>query len=242
MVSKPEPIEGAINNGDTLPILFIYLLNIFAKSVVSQFADEAGVSQKSADPIGVVAAQIFSKPELLWRGCSLIDILMAKMRVVCPVLFGLRGNEKTNEGRARLGWRKNGEHWMQDQEHNVRMTGFGAGYAALSLRDFSKAKLTNPYPPVNYWQTMACIVSTPPEQASSTQYMVLKALIDGYEQRFMNFYGHAALAALKVALVDFPGRAVENSVAVSSLKVLADKLTRDMGLQLGTYVPTSGFR
>ena len=234
IVSKPEPTEGAANNGDTLPILFIYLLNVFSKAIISQFIDEAGVAPKAADPIGVVAVSIFSNPAICWRGKSLIDILMAKMRVVCPVLFGIRGSEKTEEGRARLGWRKSEDGaWVIDQVHNTRMTGLGAGYAAVSLRDFSKSsKLQNPYPPVNYWMTVASILSTPPEQASSTQYMVLKALLENYEQRFMSFYGHAARAVLQVALVDFPARALENSVALSSLKVLADKLRKDVGLQL----------
>ncbi|KAL3427931.1 GLE1-like protein [Phlyctema vagabunda] len=232
MLSKPDPKEGAVNNGETLPILFIYLLNIFAKAIVAQFIDEAGVSPKAADPIGVVAVSIFSKPDLLWRGESLIDILMAKMRISCPVLFGVRGNEGTEEGRARLGWKKDGDHWVIEQEHNTRMAGLGAGYAAISLRDYSRTRLKNPYPPRYYWQTMASIVSTPANQTSSTQYMVLKALIDGYEQRFMMFYGHAARAALQVALVDFPSRAKESNVALSSLKVLADKLARDMGLRL----------
>ncbi len=229
MLSTPAPVEGAHNNGSTLPVLFIYLLNIFSKAVLSQFIDEAGVSPKTADPIGVIAAQA----DLCWRGVSLIDILICKIRVVCPVLFGVRGNEKTEEGRTRLGWwRGEGGEWVSDQIHNTRMTGLGAGYAAISLRDFSKSSNTNPYPPTKYWQSMSSIVNTPPEEASSTQYIVLKAMIENYEQRFMSFYGSAARAALQVALVDFPGRARENTVAVSSLKVLGDKLRRDVGLRL----------
>jgi nucleoporin GLE1 len=236
MISTPAPVEGSHNNGSTLPVLFIYLLNLFSKAVISQFIDEAGASPKTADPIGVIAVSIFAQAELCWRGASLIDILICKMRVVCPVLFGIRGNEKTEEGRARLGWwRGEGGEWVSDQIHNTRMTGLGAGYAAISLRDFSKSSNTNPYPPTKYWQSMASIVNTPPEEASSTQFIVLKAMIENYEQRFMGFYGIAARAALQVALVDFPGRAQENTVAVSSLKVLGDKLQRDVGLRLKPF-------
>jgi nucleoporin GLE1 len=233
MLSKPAPVEGSHNNGNTLPVLFIYLLNNFSKAMVSQFIDEAGVAPKTADPIGVIAVSVFSQAELCWRGVSLIDILICKIRVVCPVLFGIRGSEKTEEGRARLGWRRGeGDEWVSDQVHSTRMTGLGAGYAAISLRDFSKSSNKNPYPPTMYWQSMASIVNTPPEETSSTQYIVLKAMIENYEKRFLGFYGSAARAALQVALVDFPGRAPENTVAVSSLKVLGDKLRRDVGLRL----------
>jgi nucleoporin GLE1 len=232
-IVKPGPSEQNVpNNGDQLPMLFIYLLNQFSKAVVAQFVDEAGVSPRAAEPIGIVVASIFSNPELCWRGHSMIDILMAKMRVVCPVLWGIRGSEKTEQGRARLGWKKHDGEWVPEQLHNTRMTGLGAGYAAISLRDFSKSRFQNPWPPWHYWQSMASITSTPPSEASPTQYMVLKAMVENYEQRFFNFYGNAALAALRVALVDFPNRALEQGPACSALAVLADKLKRDKGLDL----------
>lgn len=235
MRSKPEPNPEARNNDDQLPSLFLFLLNHFSKAVVEQFVQEAGADPKAAGPLGMLVATVFSNPHFLWRGKSLIDILMAKMWKVCPVLFGARGSEKTEQGRERLGWKRDGEgDWVPEQTHNERMTGLGAGYAAISLRDFRKAtSLRIPWPPYHYWQTMASIVSTPPEEASATQYNVLKAIIENSEGRFMELYGSAARAALRVALVDFPERALDQkSAAVNSLKVLADKLERDQGLML----------
>jgi len=155
------------------------------------------------------------------------------MRIACPVLFGFRGNDKTERGRASVGWKKekNGR-WEGEQWHYPRMTGLGAGWAAICLRDFSKSQHKNPWPTTHYWQTIASIVSTPPADMSATQFLVLKALIDNYEKRFIGFYGSAALAVLRVALVDFPSRAPDDIAAALSLKVLADKLNRDTGLQL----------
>jgi len=113
------------------------------------------------------------------------------------------------------------------------MTGLGSGYASICLRDFSGARsLVNPWPPTHYWQSIARITATPAEQMSPTQFMVLRAMIENYEDKFLKFYGSAAVAALRVALVDFPGRATVKSVAVGGLQVLADKLERDMGLKL----------
>lgn len=232
LLKKPDPVQGAVNNGEQLPSLFIYLLNIFAKAIISQFIDEAGVSPKAADPIGVAAVSVFARLDNCWRGESMIDILMAKFRAACPVLWGARGSEKTEEGRARLGWKRGEAGWVTDQMHATRMIGLGAGYASISLRDFSKTRLKNPYPPPKYWMTVASIVATPPNEASSTQYTVLKALIENFEQRFMLLYGSAGRAAIQIAVVDFPSRALESNVAVTSLKVLGDKLTRDNGLRL----------
>lgn len=236
VATKPNPVEGAMNNGDQLPSLFIYVLNFFSKSIVAQFTTEAAVRPETAGPVGIIAVQIFTTPEFMWRGTSLIDILMAKMRVSIPTVFGVRGSEKTEEGRARIGWQRLEDGgWIDEQLHNNRQTGLAAGYAALSLRDFSKTKAQtkNPWPSTYYWRAIASIVSTPPEEVSSTQFTVLRWLIEGWEQRFIDLYGIQAIAALRVALVDFPSRAPPAlKVAAHSLGVLVDKLDRDKGLRL----------
>lgn len=223
----PPPTEGS---PDKLPVLFIYLLNILSKVVMKQFIEEAGVNSKAAEPIGVIAVSIFAKEEFQWRGKSLIDILMAKFRIVCPVVFGIRGDDKTEEGRARQGWRKEEGQWVPEQTHNTRMTGLGAGYSAIALRDFTRTKMQNPWPPCLWWKSLASMVSTP--EPSGTQYLVVKAMVDGYEQRFLSFYGSAGKAALQAALVEFPRRDLRKTVAATSLATLADKLKKDVGLRL----------
>ncbi|KAF7545576.1 hypothetical protein G7Z17_g9071 [Cylindrodendrum hubeiense] len=232
VVDKRQPAEGATNNGATLPSLFIYLMNICAKGIINQFINEAGANTKAADPVGVFTAQIFSQKDFQWRGQSLIDILMAKYRVACPVLFGHRGNDRTERGRIALGWKKDGPSWVTEQTHNDRMTGLGAGFASLSLRDFSKTSKTNPYPPVNYWKALAGIVNSPANETSNTQYVVLRAMIEGHEQRFLSFYGNAAFAALQLALIEFPKKASQTANAAGSLRALADILKTESGLVL----------
>ncbi len=234
MLVKAKPNqEGAINNGDTMPALFIYLMIMLSKLCIGQFIGEGARNPKSVDPIGVIAVSIFARDEFRWRNMSFIDIMIAKFRVNCPVLFGTRGNEHTEEGRARLGWRKDGNGgWISEQDHNDRMVGLGAGFASISLRDFSRSTLMNPWPASNYWQAMARIVCTPSDETSTTQYVVLKAMIDNYERKIINFFGSMGKVALRTALIDFPSNALVHNAAVDSLGVLADKLERDDGLHL----------
>ncbi|KAI1470007.1 GLE1-domain-containing protein [Daldinia caldariorum] len=232
ITDKREPVGGALHNEPHLPSLFLYLLNHFSKAVINQFINECGAQPKTADPIGVIVAMIFSKDVYLWRGKTLIDILMAKLRVVCPVLFGYRGSEKTENGRLRLGWKKTGAGWAPEQQHSDRMKGLGAGYAAIALRNFSNSKNTNPWPPSKYWASMAQIVNTPPAEISNTQCIVLRAMIESSEEKFIQFYGNAAIAALRKALVEFPEKAVDKTPGVSGLQVLAQILKRDIGLEL----------
>ncbi|KAL1843943.1 hypothetical protein VTK73DRAFT_2692 [Phialemonium thermophilum] len=220
------------NDAAQLPSVFIYLLNIFSKAVINQFINEGGAKPETADPIGVVVAGIYSEPDFAWRGASLIDIFIAKYRVACPVLFGHRGSEKTEQGRRSLGWKRDGGGWMGEQQHMDRMTGLGAGFAAVALRNFGKSKKQNPYPPSHYWTALARIVNTPAAEISNTQCVVLKAMIQNYEKKFLEAYGDAAVAALRLALVEFPARTPEKSAAINSLQVLAQLLRRDKGLVL----------
>ncbi|KEY73385.1 hypothetical protein S7711_01498 [Stachybotrys chartarum IBT 7711] len=232
VVGQRQPEEGAVYNDATLPSLFIYLINICAKGIINQYINECGANPKAADPIGVVTAQIFSNKDFQWRGQTLIDILLAKFHKACPVLFGIRGNAKTERGRLALGWRKDGPSWESEKSHNDRMTGLGAGFAAMSLRDFSKTTKRNPYPPTNYWKALANIVNTPENEITNTQMVVLRSMIEGYEQRFITFYGNAAVAALRVALVEFPEKAVGKTTTAVAVQSLAKVLQSEAGLVL----------
>ena len=232
LFEKRDPVPNGPEEPAQLPSLFLYLINIFAKKIVKQFAEECGANQKQADPLGVLSVQIFSRPVALWRGKSIIDILMTKFYVVCPVVIGARGVEKTNEGRAAVGWQCHGSNFIPDTSHYNRMTGLGAGFAALTLRDFSASSATSPWPPWNYWKAFSLIVNTPPEEICSTQLVVLKSMIENHEQRFLLFYGNIAAVALRTALVDLPSRCVEQNSAVGALKVLGELLSRNTGLPL----------
>ena len=217
------------------PALMVYLLNEFSKYIIAQFIDEAGVSPKRADAIGVVASHIFALDFFRWQGISLIDILLAKMHVVAPALFGIYGPENTVQGKERLGWwREDGRHegpFVPEQQHFVRMTGLGAGFAALSLRNYEKAKAENPFPESHYWEAVAKITHVPPAEITQTHFVLLKALIENYETKFIGFYGGAAVAALREALIELPARC-PRSVASKSLAGLKDVLAREKKLFL----------
>ncbi|KAJ2901694.1 hypothetical protein MKZ38_001564 [Zalerion maritima] len=227
LFEKREPVG---QDQPQLPSTFLYLLHIFAKKVVKQFAEECGANTKAADPIGVLAVQIFSRHQFLWRGKSMIDILMAKFYVVCPVVLGIRGNENTPQGRSIVGWRYQGNGFMPEAQHYMRMTGFGAGFAALTLRDFSKSPMKPPLAPSCYWVAFSAIVNTPPNEICSTQLCVLKSMIEGHEHRLLTFWGNMGIAAIRAALIELPRRCPTKDSTVGALQVLGELLFKNTGL------------
>jgi len=194
--------EGGGNTQYPAPLLF--LLNHFAKAIVSQLAQEVARDTHAADPIGILAVTIFSAPEFRFNGHSLIDILWAKYHKVCPVLFGIHGTENSAAGRARLGWRIDGGAEVSPQEHYDHMTGFAAGFGAITLRDFTKSKNESPAPVHLFWTALARIISTPNNEQTPTQYIVLNNMLKHSVPRFIGFYGVAAIAALRTACIGFP--------------------------------------
>ncbi|KAI9779329.1 MAG: hypothetical protein M1839_007437 [Geoglossum umbratile] len=225
--NERESDTSVMSQSPDRPALFIYLLNIFAKAVIAQFIDEAGVNPKAAEPVGVIAVTIFANDNFKWRGTPLIDILIAKFRRVCPVLFGIYGKDTTRAGRSRLGWHANDNEWVPEQTHAERMTGLGAGFASVTLRNFSKSKMTNPYTNVKYWQSLQWVCGVPPLEATDTHFIVLKAMIENYASKFIELYGDAAKLALRKALITFPTESGRKSAAVQAAATLADALRRD---------------
>lgn len=204
LVSVP-PGKLQEGGGNTqYPAALLFLLNHFAKGILAQLAQEVGRDTHAADPIGILAVTMFSAPDFLFNGHSLIDVLWAKYHKVCPVLFGIHGTENNAAGRARLGWRVEDGTEVSKQAHYDEMTGFAAGFSAITLRDFTKSKNKSPAPVHLFWTSLARIINTPNNEQSPTQYIVLNYMLKHSVPRFIGFYGVAAIAALRTACIGFP--------------------------------------
>jgi nucleoporin GLE1 len=235
LVQNEQP-PGANPQG---PAVLLFLLNHLSKNVINQFMTESAVDSKSADSIGVLAVTIFARPQYLFNGQSLMDIFWAKYHKHCPVLFGISGSEKTGNGRLRLGWQRDGPNgFVTEQEHYQRMAGLGAGFAAITLRDFSKSKNKNPAPNRIYWQSLARIVDTPTQEVQPTHFVLIKAMINNYVPRIISTFGGAGIAALRQALIFFPnekgpqGESGNKITAVTAVQSMPVVLQRELHLTL----------
>ena len=115
------------------------------------------------------------------------------------------------------------------------MTGLAAGFGALALRNYEKSKLPNPFPDYHYWMALARICNTPTNEITQTHFVVLKGMIENYEDKFIKAYGGAAVAALRVALVELPNRLPENmrgGVAVKGVQALVEVMKKTLRLVL----------
>jgi len=112
------------------------------------------------------------------------------------------------------------------------MTGLGAGFAGISLRNYEKAKHKNPYPAPKYWLAFSNIVNVPVGARTETHAMVLKAMIEGYEERFLLFYGDAAMCALRLAVREFPQGAQSPGIGMKALALLGDVVLKERKIRI----------
>lgn len=166
-----------------------------------------------------------------YSGISMIDVLLAKYHAICPVLWGFYGNEATDVGKEAIGWwreRDDSRRFIPPQTHEERMIGLGAGFAAISLRNFSKTTRKNPMPNTHFWRACANILNVPPGEVQDTHLLVLSALLRHSALRIVGFWGDVGLALLRAAVVEFPaGLGERKSAARASVEILRDVFVRE---------------
>lgn len=187
------------------PAFLLYMWIMFEKFLLKQFEKEAANEDgRIIQELGLIAASLFADQRYMWKGISLIDVLLAKMHHICPILFGVRGNMNNTEGMKRLGWMPIDKQPPTGEIYMQRIRGLSAGYAAMSLRAF---KTVPALPMSDYWRVVVSVCNTPPNDLYPGHFAILNGLLRDFYKKFMSFYGIQAKAVLRRAIVDVPARA-----------------------------------
>ncbi|KAJ5987406.1 hypothetical protein N7451_011771 [Penicillium sp. IBT 35674x] len=228
------PPDEIANSENKVPALLIYGLNIFAKCLVSALVTEASIQPAHAEPVGILAAQIFSTETFMYKGVHMSDILWAKYRVVCPALWGFTGREDTESGRRAIGWwrTESGGPFVTEQTHLDRMTALGAGFAALTLRNFGKTTRRNPFPNTIFWHSLQKILSLPPSEILDTQITLLQSMLRNSGDRILGFFGQIGLVLVHKAVVTLPPTLNRTTMPVNQLKLVKELYYREHNILL----------
>lgn len=213
---------------------FVYIVSHTAKAIIRQMTKDAATDPAFADIIGVFTAQVFSGTTQLSGGHPMSDVLLAKFNKVHPVLFGKLGSEQGKAGLRELGWDTD---QYGKEEAFPRFLGMSRCFAAITLRDFSRAKTqVNPFPNRLYWETVARLLNTPTKDQLAIQYLCLQGLLEPeFTEKFIRHYGNMALAVLRVAVKDFPARRPENNTInqqANTLMSYHDRYELELNLHL----------
>ncbi|KAJ5902193.1 hypothetical protein N7495_002721 [Penicillium taxi] len=228
------PPEEIANTENRVPALLIFGLNILAKCIINALLNEASINPLHAEPVGVLAAQIFSTDTFIYKGIPMSDILWAKYRVVCPALWGFTGSDKTAAGRRALGWWRETPDgpFVKEQTHVDRMTALGAGFSALTLRDFGKTTRQNPFPNHIFWVSLQKLLSIPTSELQETHIILLHSMLHHSSERVLSFFGQFGLAILRKAIVDLPREVEQKSMPLGQLKLLREVYLKEKNILL----------
>lgn len=189
------------------PAFLLYMWIMFEKFLLKQFEKEASNEDgRIIQELGLIAASLFADQKYMWKGISLIDVLLAKMHHICPIMFGVRGSMNTVEGQKRLGWMPIDKQPATGEIYMQRIRGLSAGFAAMSLRSF---KTVPALPMSEYWRCLVHVCNTPPADLYPGHFAILGGLLRDFYKKFLGFYGVQARGVLRRAVVDLPARAPE---------------------------------
>lgn len=173
-------------------IVYLWLLNFFAKSIIRQAENETIVAPQSALPLGMLAAKIMS----VFPECK--DLLIARFVKKCPLVIGFTCDIDTEEGRVRMAWRKPNDKWEDETVYSERMGGIASVYAAITQIKFG-AHTVDPYPIDHSWTMMARLVNTAADKLTNTHFTVVAAWWEVTATRFLQTYGIQARKMLQAA-------------------------------------------
>ncbi|KAH6615259.1 hypothetical protein C7974DRAFT_320194 [Boeremia exigua] len=207
------------------PAFLLYMWIMFEKFLLKQFEKEAANEDgRIIQELGLIAASLFADQKYMWRGITLVDVLLAKMHHICPIMFGVRGNMNTVQGQKRLGWMPIDKQPATGEIYMQRIRGLSAGFAAMSLRTFKAA----PAIPVSaYWRCIVQVCNTPQQDLYPGHFAILNGLLRDFHKKFLGFYGVHAMAVLRRAVVDVPARAPDRCKdAAGTISVFPEKWKR----------------
>lgn len=173
-------------------LVYLWLLNFFAKSIVRQAENETIVAPQSALPLGMLAAKIMSVfPELT-------DLLVARFVKKCPYVIGFTCDIDTEQGRERMAWRKPGGKWEDETVYSERMGGIASVYAAITQIRFT-APAENPRPISYSWTMIARLLNTETQKLTNTHFTVAASWWEVVAVRFLSTYGIQGRKMLQAA-------------------------------------------
>jgi nucleoporin GLE1 len=212
------------------PAFLLYMWIMFEKFLLKQFEKEASNEDgRIIQEIGLIAASLFADQKYMWKGVSLIDVLLAKMHHICPILFGVRGSMSTVEGQKRLGWMPIDKQPPTGEIYMQRIRGLASGYAAMSLRAF---KTVPALPMSEYWRLVVLACNTPSQDLYPGHFAILNGLLRDFYKKFLGFYGVQARAVLRRAVVDVPARAPERCKEAAGIISVFQEQWKKEGLLL----------
>ena len=193
-----QALQQLIQETKSNELAFKWILNFVAKAIVHQAEVEVSVHGKAALALGSLALELLLVfPELHY-------FLMARFVKKCPLVIGYTCAIDTEEGRKRMGWRKDDEKWESEERYNERLGGICTLYSVMSRlsidQSFSgySANCKHPLPISRSWTMLSRLLNTPLKLVTDIHFVVAGSWWDACASQLLQAYGIQAKKLLQL--------------------------------------------
>lgn len=190
-----EVIE-LVNQTKVNDLVYNWILNFIAKAIVAQAEAEVIVQPTAAIPLARLAVFLLDGLDGLYY------YLCARFAKKCALVLGYTCPIDTEEGRIRMGWKRNDEKWESEVKYDERIGGIAAVWAVMSRLGANEAKFPFFSMPAE-WRFMARMLNTNKELISNVHYGVFCNWWEAAAAQLVKTYGKQAMKGLLLAVGDW---------------------------------------
>lgn len=194
------------------PYVLPFIFNFICKAIVSQAETEIVVQPKAALPL----ARLVSN--LLERFPGLNEFLMPRLVKKCPIIIGYSCSIDTEEGRMKMGWKRNKStnKWEESDKYDERVSGICSLFAVLT-------RLNNPYYPISMsWSMLARIANTDLKLIRNVHFFCVANWWESSGKFFVSVYKNQAVKLLTLLSMEMTNH-FKSLPAATRLKILGEE-------------------
>lgn len=178
-------------------LVYKWILNFIAKAIIDQAETEVIVRPFAARPLAILAYFLLEKfPEFEY-------FLTARFIKKCPYILGYSCSIDSEEGRKRMGWKRNQDNkWEDDVKYDERVGGICTVWSVMTHESPAQIGI---YSHRSSWQFVARILNTDLNLIRNTHFELLANWWEAVGGEFENEYGYQSkklMFAMVGAFVD----------------------------------------
>lgn len=180
-------------------LAFNWILNFMAKAIIAQAETEVTVKPTASLPLARLAYTLLSTYK------EFEYYLTARVVKKCPFIIGYTCSIDSEEGRIRMGWKRNDNKWEDEVKYDERVAGICTVWAVMTRLE---AQSLSEYSIAASWRYLARTLNTDPNLLTNAHFACMGNWWDACAKEFLNCYSKQAYKLLHLLSIEWT-----NSVA-----------------------------
>lgn len=177
------------------PLAYKWILNFIAKAVVAQAEAEVTVKPSAAVPLAGLAANLLNSLD------GLEYYLCARLAKKCAFILGYTCSIDTEEGRARMGWKRSDGKWEAEVKYEERVGGIATVWAVMAR--LQATQRFDFFSMAAEWRFAARILNVNKDLLGNVHYGIICNWWEAAGAQLAQKYGKQAYKLLEFAAVDW---------------------------------------